>query len=414
MKILYIGDNASQFKPAEKVAQVLGATMQGSVEGHAILGARTLSSAQLSEYGIADSCIWTDIEHFLSNIELSNISAISLFLTGSTCYRFLKLFRKKCLQLRLRARPVVVSGYNGIVYEKHLEGLLWRTGSDVINVNCPSDYEQFANHLNLLGYPDSILCKGGFILSNGAWDILNSRVNTPIKRLIFATQSVVPRRYNERRYIYEALKDYAHQHPERQVVIKCRTVPGEQTLHVEELPFERISQQSSKGVPPNMYFAYGPIEQVFTPDSFLVSVSSTAVFDALKHGVPAGILTDVGIKESLGNHYFLGSGLFTNLQALAHDEYPALSTDWCARYASAPGYCLDELARRVAELVKEQTRTGMQLPVATTFYQKAVSPFIASGLIGADYKKVTPLRWVLQKSKTLYVMFDSILNSWRI
>ena len=60
----------------------------------------------------------------------------------------------------------------------------------------------------------------------------------------------------------------------------------------------------------------------------LLTVSSTAALDAFRRGVPAGIISDFGIRETWGNHFFVGSGAFVSLVDLAEDTQPHFRDDW--------------------------------------------------------------------------------------
>ena len=48
-------------------------------------------------------------------------------------------------------RPLVVTGYVGVVYEKVVEGLLLRAGADVIAANSPADLDRFQSVLTGAG-----------------------------------------------------------------------------------------------------------------------------------------------------------------------------------------------------------------------------------------------------------------------
>ena len=55
-------------------------------------------------------------------------------------------------------RPLVLTGYVGVVYENPVDGLLLRAGSDLIGVNSPADFKQFSGVLASVGArPESLV-----------------------------------------------------------------------------------------------------------------------------------------------------------------------------------------------------------------------------------------------------------------
>ncbi|WP_444547752.1 DUF6716 putative glycosyltransferase, partial [Streptomyces fradiae] len=67
---------------------------------------------------------------------------------------------------------------------------------------------------------------------------------------------------------------------------------------------------------------YGNMGRVLDVTDLLVTVSSTAALEALHRGVPTAVLTDLGVREALGNHHFIGSGLLTSWDRLDAGDEP--------------------------------------------------------------------------------------------
>jgi hypothetical protein len=66
------------------------------------------------------------------------------------------------------------------------------------------------------------------------------------------------------------------------------------------------------------------------------------------------VLTDFGIRESLGNHAFLGSGALTSWPALHAGEIPKTDPDWAADHGVRDRAPDAELHERLAALVTDR------------------------------------------------------------
>src|SRR5690606_17516222 len=63
-------------------------------------------------------------------------------------------------------------------------------------------------------------------------------------------------------------------------------------------------------------FYYGPMEEVLPRVRLVLSVSSTALMEAIFSGIDACAITDLGLRESFGSHYFIGSGICASFDQL--------------------------------------------------------------------------------------------------
>src|SRR5665647_1676141 len=102
---------------------------------------------------------------------------------------------------------------------------------------------------------------------------------------------------------------------------------------------------------------------VLNHTDLLVTVSSTAAAESIHRGVPTAVLTDFGIRESLGNAYFLGSGCLTSFDDLELGAAPTADDRWARRHGL--GATVDRLPSRVAELL------SAPLPPLKPFYTPA-------------------------------------------
>lgn len=154
--------------------------------------------------------------------------------------------------------------------------------------------------------------------------------------MVFAVQPSVPDSRADRSYLLERAAGHARKHPDREVLIKLRSKPGEHTTHLEEQPYQRLAERIPGGLPPNCRLVYGNMGEVLDGADLLVTVSSTAALESLHRAIPTAILTDLGIREALGNHHFLGSGCLASWDQLDSGLLPTGDPLWLAAQGVLP------------------------------------------------------------------------------
>ncbi|NED84681.1 hypothetical protein G3I76_31880, partial [Streptomyces sp. SID11233] len=200
--------------------------------------------------------------------------------------------------------------------------------------------------------------------------------------VVFAVQPSVPERRADRLYLLRRAAQHARLHPGREVLVKLRSRPGEHTTHIEEQPYQKLAR--SIELPPNCRLEYGHMGTILDTASLLVTVSSTAALEALHRGVPTAVLTDLGIREALGNHAFLGSGCLTSWDALDAGHLPKADPAWAARQgvASDRPYesAFDAARARIAALLARP-----QLPPLAPYYTLATAPGYLPGILARHH-----------------------------
>lgn len=266
-------------------------------------------------------------------------------------------------------RPVVVTGYVGVVYERMVEGLLLRAGADVIATNSPSDHDRFRGILTgAKADPDALTLTRLPFLGEPS-------VRPPGRVTVtFAGQPGVPATRRDRRYLVERLAAHARQHPERDVVVKLRSLPGERVTHAEPHPYAELVRALGAARPANLKVTVGDMGAALDRTDLLVTLSSTAAAESIRRGIPTAILTDFGIRESLGNAYFLGSGCLAAFDDLDAGLLPEADPRWARRHGLGIG--IDELPGRVAALLGSRP-----LPPVRPFYTMANAPAMLPGLL---------------------------------
>ncbi|MFI8997239.1 DUF6716 putative glycosyltransferase [Streptomyces sp. NPDC053542] len=281
-------------------------------------------------------------------------------------------------------RPVVVTGYVGVVYEKLADGLLLRHGADVVLANSRHDADRFRAVYRGVNADERSVVECALPFLGGARHEGGGEVRT----VVFAVQPSVPDNRNDRAYLLRRAAEHARRHPGREVLIKLRSKPGEHTTHIEELPYQKLAARIPGGLPANCRLVYGNMGEVLDRTDLMVTVSSTAALESLHRGVPTAVLTDLGIREALGNHHFLGSGCLASWDELDAGYLPEPDPEWLARQ----GVCADgtyenafDAARaRVTELLDADA-----LPPLAPYYTPRTAPGYLPGILarhGLDAK----------------------------
>lgn len=222
-------------------------------------------------------------------------------------------------------RPVVVTGYVGVVYEKLADGLLLRHGADLVLANSRQDADRFRAVYEGVGADASSVTEVALPFLGGA---AYEGEHDPYT-VVFAVQPSVPDSRKDRTYLLNRLIQHARLHPEREVLLKLRSKPGEHTTHIEEQPYQKLVQRLDP--PANFRLVYGNMGEVLDRTDLLVTISSTAALESLHRRVPTVVLTDLGVREVLGNHHFVGSGCLASWDQLDAGYRPVADAEWVAR-----------------------------------------------------------------------------------
>lgn len=389
--LLYIASVDSYLKTAHYVAEHFrrdGWEVRGIIDRER----SALSGRQIAEIGARYPLDSADAEEVLTGAAM-RFDVVCLYATGSVLNRMLRLAHEAMSEID--RRPLLVTGYNGVVYEGHLEGMLWRTGADLVCVNSAKDLKIFQRHLTELEVDP------GFLVRTGIPYLWHQRKpHGPIRSIAFACQPSVPGRWDERRYLIRRLIDYAERFPDRRVILKPRIKPGEATFRMERFHYQDILAEAFPNPPPNFEVAYEPMAATLARTDLLVTVSSTAAIEAVGRGVRTAILTDLGIKESLGNHYFVGSGLLASFEDLLQDRIPEPRPDWLEENGFGEADTLQTLSDRIYELLDTNP------PLRPIYYDEHRAPYIAQAALaplpsGRTKKRKGPLKRVRKLVKAI-------------
>ncbi|WP_189265822.1 DUF6716 putative glycosyltransferase [Streptomyces fuscichromogenes] len=374
LRVAVLADSDTRWKWGALTAKRLipneSDTSDVRLDGYLLRGRATPTARQLQEVGVhADSLREVTTVEFLREMEQQSYDILVLSLVGGGVQAMLHGLRSAWAGRE--KRPVVVTGYVGVVYEKLADGLLLRHGADLVLANSRQDADRFRAVYDGVGADSASVTEVALPFLGGA---PYEGEHDPYT-VVFAAQPSVPDSRKDRTYLLNRLIQHARRHPEREVLLKLRSKPGEHTTHIEELPYQKLVQGAD--APANFRLVYGHMGEVLDRTDLLVTMSSTAALESLHRRIPTVVLTDLGIREALGNHHFVGSGCLASWDQLDAGHRPVPDAEWVSRQGVAAdgGYAttFDAARERIAKLLG---RPG-GLPPLTPYY----TPETASGYL---------------------------------
>jgi hypothetical protein len=382
LRVAVLADSDTRWKwgalTANRIAPETTGRPDLRLDGYLLRGRATPTPRQLQEVGVqADSLREVTAVEFLRAMAEESYDVLVLALVGGGVQAMLHGLKR--VWENRTSRPVVVTGYVGVVYEKLADGLLLRHGADLVLANSRQDADRFRAVYEGVGADASSVTEVALPFLGGA---PYTGEHDPYT-VVFAAQPSVPENRKDRTYLLNRLVQHARRHPEREVLLKLRSRPGEHTTHIEELPYQKLVQRLDP--PANFRLVYGNMGEVLDRTDLLVTVSSTAALESLHRRIPTVVLTDLGVREALGNHHFVGSGCLASWDQLDDGHRPAPDEEWVSRqgvvadgsYASA----FDAARERIAKLLD---RPG-GLPPLTPYYTPVTAPGYLPGILARHH-----------------------------
>lgn len=379
-RVAVLADSDTRWKWGALTARrVLAGDAEVRLDGYLLRGRATPTARQLTEVGVrADSLREVTAVQFIEKMRHEPYDVLVLALVGGGVQAMLHGL-KRAWEGRAR-RPVVVTGYVGVVYEKLADGLLLRHGADLVLANSRQDAERFRAVYEGVGADASAVTEVALPFLGGE---PYTGAHDPYT-VVFAAQPSVPESRADRAYLLDRLIRHARLHPEREVLLKLRSRPGEHTTHLEELPYQKLAHRAGP-LPPNLRLVYGNMGEVLDRTDLLVTVSSTAALESLHRRIPTAVLTDLGVREVLGNHHFTGSGCLASWDQLDAGHRPEPDPEWVARQGVAAdgGYAtaFDAARERIAKLLAQPGG----LPPITPYYTSATAPGYLPGILARHH-----------------------------
>ncbi|MFD9162850.1 DUF6716 putative glycosyltransferase [Streptomyces sp. NPDC059558] len=382
-RVAVLADSDTRWKWGALTARRLVPDHQ--LTGFLLRGRATPTARQLGEVGVrADRLSEVTCAEFLAEIERERYDVVVLALVGGAVQAV--LHGARALWPAPAGRPVLVTGYVGVVYEKLADGLLLRHGADLVLANSRHDAERFRAVYEGVGADAAAVTETALpFLGGSPYEPAGSRAHT----VVFAVQPSVPDSRADRAYLLERAAGHARLHPDREVLIKLRSKPGEHTTHLEEQPYQRLAEKIPGGLPANCRLVYGNMGEVLDGTDLLVTVSSTAALESLHRSIPTAILTDLGIREALGNHHFLGSGCMASWDQIDSGLLPEGDPVWLAAQGVLPAQGADPEkgadAYAVARAKVAALMAATRLPAPAPYYTRTTAPGYLPGILARHH-----------------------------
>ncbi|AEY91264.1 DUF6716 putative glycosyltransferase [Streptomyces olivaceoviridis] len=381
LRVAVLADSDTRWKWGALTAQRLTpAAAEVRLDGYLLRGRATPTARQLKEVGVqADSLREVTGVEFLramSEDPGDRYDVLVLALVGGGVQAMLHGLRAAWGSGK---RPVVVTGYVGVVYEKLTDGLLLRHGADLVLANSRHDADRFRAVYEGVGADASSVTEVALPFLGGEPYTGEHEPCT----VVFAAQPSVPDNRRDRAYLLNRLIEHARKHPEREVLLKLRSKPGEHTTHIEELPYQKLVQDQDP--PANFRLVYGHMGEVLDRTDLLVTVSSTAALEALHRRIPTAVLTDLGVREVLGNHHFTGSGCLASWDQLDAGHRPVPDEAWVARQGVAADGSYDTAFDGARERIAQLLDRPGGLPPLTPYYTSETAPGYLPGILARHH-----------------------------
>ncbi|WP_308797020.1 DUF6716 putative glycosyltransferase [Agromyces silvae] len=261
-------------------------------------------------------------------------------------------------------RPVLIAGFPGLTIPAVPKAIIYREQVDLVVLHSRREVREFARlAADLPAAPRFGLATLPFLPSRTT-DA--SRRTLPDGDVVFAVQAKVPSSLEERVHLVGVLAQAARRQPHRRFIVKVRARAGEAQTHAETYDLGElvrdpaIARELGFTPPPNLLVADGPMSAHLERAAALVTVSSTAVLEAIAADVPALLLDDYGVGPRQLNVVFEGSGLFGDGAALAAGAWRQPDPAWLDdNYFHGPA--ADDWVERLEELLA--ARAAAPLPV---------------------------------------------------
>jgi hypothetical protein len=317
----------------------------------------------------------------------------------------------------LEDRPVLIAGFPGLTIPAVPKAIIYREQVDLVVLHSRREVREFTRlAADLPWAPRFGLATLPFLQTRAA-DASAAPARNPDGDVVFAVQAKVPSTREERVHLIGVLAEAARRRPARRFIVKVRAQAGEAQTHAETFDLAglmrdpAVTRELGFTLPANLLIEDGPMAAHLARAAALVTVSSTAVLEAIAAGVPALLLDDYGVGPKQLNVVFDGSGLFGDGAALAAGEWRQPEPEWLDdNYFHGPE--ADDWVVQLTELVAE--RSAAPLPVLPRRHnltggklrraferKRMLGPYDRTLLGGASMVVAVPSRAALRAARRL-------------
>jgi hypothetical protein len=260
-------------------------------------------------------------------VERDRPDAVLLACTGPSAHAYQEALS------RGSHRPVLIAGIPGIALPARRRAWGYRGAIDLFVVHSHREVAEYDRVRMLMAKSGRVGLATIPFLAPDSGTLPRPSGRAAGHRVLFATQAKVPRVRRERIEILLALDRLAAARPDLTVVVKTRGVSGEFHTHHEAHHFADLWNDlvaSGRVAPDALEFAAGSMAEQLNDAAALVTVSSTAVLEAMALDLPVLLIDEFGISEGLINQVFVGSGCLGGLDALQAADFRHPETWWRA------------------------------------------------------------------------------------
>jgi len=222
-------------------------------------------------------------------------------------------------------RPVVVTGLPGMSIPATERALQFRSGADVFVVHSRHERDAFALAARAAGVHPTWAVNRLAFLGGRAGVAVPADVE-PVRRVVFAPQAKFPATPEQRTQVLRSLAALARSRPDLDVVVKLRAVAGQAQTHDEPYPYDTLWSALRDDAP--LTLVTGPLAEHLTPGTALVTISSTAMLEALAAGLRGIVLADFGVGDENLTTVYEGSGLLGTLRDVEAGRFFAPTAEW--------------------------------------------------------------------------------------
>jgi len=227
---------------------------------------------------------------------------------------------------RASHRPVLIAGIPGIALPARRRAWAYRGAIDLFVVHSRREVAEYDRMRMLTGRRGRVgLATIPFLAPAAPGPLPGPAPKRPKNRVVFATQALVPARREERIEILLALDRLAADRPDLNVVVKTRGLSGEFHSHHEAHHYadlwNELVESGRVGNSASLEFAAGAMAEQLLEAVALVTVSSTAVLEAMALDLPVLLIDEFGIGADSINQVFVGSNCLDGLDALREAKF---------------------------------------------------------------------------------------------
>jgi hypothetical protein len=330
-----------------------------------------LSAGQAAALGLSQRPESRKLADVVDEALSGDYDIVVISLDGSRIRRFLNLFATRLVPGR--PRPLLVTGYPGIIFRLHLNGFMDRAPVDLLCLTSRFDRDLYANAvLGLKADPSNAVVTGLSI----TWRMdrmhrRHAKAAATHDAIVYFDQPTVPPSYAQRAYVVDRLIDLARRNPDTKVLLKPRHRPDETTIHWTQYHLADLVAEHPGPLPANFAIVYDSVPDLLDRARLTLTFSSTAAIESMRAGVPARLIADFSVSEQTGVSFFAGSGCLATFADLGPDMPDSVDREWLET-AAGPADGERIYLEALGDLLRRRDEVGGALPM------RPLSPFHGS------------------------------------